>query len=471
MPFVPRSAEEIAQSMLAKILARSPLTDVNEGSVVWTLCRTHGEEIADAEQRLWQVRQAFSLVNPGVSQADLDERLAEFPPGAVSRVPYSAASGAVMTISRQQAGTQQVLPAGVTFQRFDANLLYRTVQPFTFNIGVTTLTDVFVVCTSTGTQGNCGAGTITKSVGAPSWLLSAVNTKPLTNGADAESDDAVKQRALLWLAGLPRAQKQALEFLALSYVAGDGTRAKFAKVFEDSANPGYAELIVDDGSGFGTLKQAAGNFPQFTIPVPPQGQTVFYHPGPAAEPFSAFYLQRGQALIQLLPGQFKHLQERGIVEVPAGQSWSAQSGDYWACPPYDQFVGFIAELQRQVEGDANDPVNTPGWRAAGVRVVVKPPEVFKASMAIHVVPQDYVDLADLQSRVLDYVIAYCETLGPGDPLFVAQLTASVLQDPDVLNFRVYDPGSSPASPKQDVYVTPKQVIRTDLAHLSFLGGA
>lgn len=472
MPFVPRAATEIAQSLLAKAVARSPLTDVNEGSVVWMLCQSLAEELADAEYRLFQVRRSFSLTNEGISQADLDERLKEFPPGSVARIPSSSASGAVMTISRQQDASKQTLPAGSTFKTQDSNLLYRTVADVVFEIGTQTFTDVFVVCTSPGTQGNTGAGTISQSVGAPSWILSAINTKPLTNGVDAEPDDAVRHRALLWLAGLPRAQKQALEFLALSFSAIDGTKARFAKVFEDLSAPGYAELIVDDGSGFQTLTQSIQGFPAFTVPVPKAGQTVFYHPGPATEAFTAFYLERAGQLIQLTPDQFKHIPERGIVEIPANKPWSAQEGDYWSTPPYKQFVGYLSELQRQIEGDVNDPTNTPGWRAAGIRVAVRPPTVFYSTMVLHVVPADGVDLGGLQLRVFDYVTAFCDSLGPGEPLFVSALVASVMQDVNVVNFRVFEPGAQGVVPqtKGDVYVSPKQVIRTGLAYLSFLGG-
>jgi hypothetical protein len=49
MPYVQRTKDEILTSLLARMVARSPVTDIVEGSVIYTLMSSVAEQIADSE--------------------------------------------------------------------------------------------------------------------------------------------------------------------------------------------------------------------------------------------------------------------------------------------------------------------------------------------------------------------------------------------------------------------------------------
>jgi len=466
MPFVPRTAEEIAQSWLAKMLARTEITDVAEGSSLWFEAFTTGEELAHSEYRLLQLRNSFFLQHPDLVGELLKERGNELPVNAVPPLGKSSASGAVMQIYRKDAVAVQTLPAGTIFQRSDGvNLFYKTIVDYTFGIGILGFDSIYVVCTEQGVQGNAPAGVISQGVNLPDWVASAVNTKPITNGSDGETDQQYKARLLLYLSSLARSQKSALEFLALSYVAVDGSRCRFAKCFSDPKQPGYVELVVDDGSGMAGLTAIGANV---TGVVPPGGQSILSHEGPASEPIAAIVVTRGLNTFALQNGvDMFSFPELGYIEVPTTGPNPLQANDAWLITNYFVYTGILAELQRVVNGDTSEPVAFPGWKAEGVRVRVVPPTVVNVSMDLHVVPVNTVSLAVVQSQVLASAIEYMASLGPGEPLYIAQLVGVLTDNPNVLNVKIFNPGDT--TQKQDVYPAPKEVLRTSLANLKFLG--
>ena len=60
---------------MARMVARTTLTDVAEGSVLLALLQTVAEQIAEADIRLAGIRDQFTL--EGASGVDLDERAEE----------------------------------------------------------------------------------------------------------------------------------------------------------------------------------------------------------------------------------------------------------------------------------------------------------------------------------------------------------------------------------------------------------
>lgn len=465
MPFTPRTVDDIAESWLAKMLARTDITDVTEGSSLWMEAFTTAEEIAHSEYELKKIRDSFFLQSPNLSGDMLTERGQELPANAVPKLGRGAASGSAMQLYRKDALTVQTLPVGTLFKRNDgSNLVYKTITPYVFGIGIIGIDNVYVVCTEQGSAGNAAVGVISQGLNTPSWVISAVNTKAITNGDDGETDEQYKTRLLLYMSSLARSQRSALEFLARSYVALDGSRVRFAKCFTDPKRPGYVELIVDDGSGMQGLVQVGATC---TGIVPVGGQSFLIHEGPATEDIPIVNVIRGGVVLQLTNGkEMFSFPEMAYVEVPFDGPNPLQVGDTWSIFNYFVYTGIIAELQQVVNGDVNNPVEMPGWKAEGIRVRVLPPTVIPVSMDIHVVPVNGVSLSGIQTQVLSSVMEFMSALGPGEPLYVAQLVGLLMDNPDVLNIKIYNKNES--TPKSDVYPAPREVLRTALADIRFL---
>ena len=468
MPFTPRTALEIAQSFIAKMLARTGITDILEGSSLYWEAVTLGEELAKSEYRLLQMRNGYYFQNPDITHDMLTERGKELPAGAVPPLGTSAAAGSVMTFYRQSALAVQVLPAGTVVKRNDGSTLtYKTITDHTMGIGVIGLSDVYIICTEQGPKGNAAAGVISSAVNAPDWITGAVNTKPLISGSEAETDPQYQARLVLYVSSLAKSQKAALEFWARSYQTADGARCRFAKCFTEYSNPGYVELVVDDGTGMSGLTQPG---PEASGIVPTGGQVLLTHNGPATAEINKVTVVRGAATFVLQPGtDFLSFPEMGVVEVPVTSPHALVAADAWTIKDYNIYTGLLAELQLQVAGDDSNLVQIPGWKAEGIRIRVVPPSVLPVSMDLHVVPVNGVDLAIVQAQVVSATLEFIAALGPGEPLYIAQLVGMLTGNPSVLNIKAFVKGTN--IPKDDVYPEPREVLRASLTDIGILPAA
>jgi uncharacterized phage protein gp47/JayE len=100
-----------------------------------------------------------------------------------------------------------------------------------------------------GTGGNVQAQAITKLQTAVSGIDAVVNTVAFTNGAAAESDNAVKARFVFYIASLSKATRGALAY-AISAL-GLNLQSSFAEFQQPNGTPtdGMNCIFVDDGSG------------------------------------------------------------------------------------------------------------------------------------------------------------------------------------------------------------------------------
>jgi uncharacterized phage protein gp47/JayE len=451
--YTPRTAQEILRSMAARVVARSGVNDLNEGSVLLHVLASMAEEIAGRERQLEAFVDSFFLDT--ATGGLLDERAAEFPPDTLARLGPAAASGSVLQLTRADTVGALSLAAGMTFRRSDdPSQLYRTTAAAEWLAGVATTTnDVAVTCTRPGAAGNCGIGKISKIENADDNVIAATNPQGLSNGQDGETDDQLRSRLLAYLGSLARCQPVALEYAALSFRTDDGERVRFAKIWEDPDRRGYSELIVDDGSGMGDDPEGAGGGVSrlgvtATGTVAQGGALLVWHEAPATRPIDVIRVTRAGAPVQLLAsdGDFVSIPERGICYIKAGQ---LQADDVWAISTnlggdqYRVFTGVIAGLQNRIEGSTSDPTGDPGWRAAGTRVRVRPATVQNVDMTMHIVPRAGITLSDLTLQVSDDVGAYLQSLGPGETLYLAQLISSLISGiSGLLSLRIYNSGTT-----------------------------
>lgn len=472
--FVPRTAPEITETFMAKVVGRADVDDTHEGSLIRAIATTTGESLAQVEFRMLQIRNAFDITKPNITKVDFLERLKELPGNfGGGLLPANNASGSVMYFSRKAIIAQQTMVAGAIVGRNDGSgLTYVTAVDVVFPIGTATMKDVQITCQTPGTKGNCGTGIITRGINTPDWIISVANAAGLSNGFDEETVVACQDRVKLYLASFAYGcQAAGILFKAKSFTSSDGTRAKFAKLFRDPFKD-YSELIVDDGSGFASLEQAA---PATSWTVPTGEQTMLVHPGPATAEFFEIIVEKGgdpNNAVHLTQdgGQIKSVFEEGYVFVPAKKSWSLQATDIVYAPAFNVYVGYIAELQRALDGDVNDPFNNPGQTAFGCRIAVGRPIVKYVPLRFHVVPINGVDVAQVNAQALNLAVIYMDNLGPGEPLVIFQLNAFISQSADIENLFIFEPASATGALKQDVYAQDKQVLRTGSPYISFTQG-
>ena len=291
--------------------------------------------------------------------------------------------------------------------------------------------------------------------------LSVAQEGAIVGGSLGEDDESLRGRAKLYLASLVRCQPAALEYLAKSFVSSTGVSFKHARVFEDPERPGYAELIVDDGSGMGGFVSDGA---VISDTAPSGGQATLFFESPAAD---APELYVGGVQQEFNPGPYPApvvLEERGIMYLQKSEKLS--SGTAWELKNYKVLTGPLRELQAVVEGDPKNPLGAAGWRAAGTRIRVLPPTIQFFELDLRVLLKSYSDIEKQKAQITDVVTEFVSNLGPGDPLRFSPLCADVLNKvAAVTDCHVQKPTGDRLEPN-----TPKHCLRLDLGLFDIIPG-
>lgn len=442
MPYLPRNTTEIVRSLRAGIIGRTKVNDLNRGSALSLILSSFAEEIASIERRLFIFKESFSM--NGAIGSDLDARVAQLPPVGISRITNTNASGAALRIERDPTDTSEVLviPAGSTVSRRDG-VEYRTTVEQVMGVGVSTLRNVPIVSLEPGKAGNASVGSITTASGMPSGIISVTNELALTNGTDRETDEQLRNRALTYLKSLSRCSPSSIEYLGTSFIGSNGERLTYARIYEDPALPGYAELVVDDGSG---LISSAISKPgaAVTSVVTTGGQASVYHEAPATTPIAASMVSvsRAGSAVSISQDSFDSVPERGVLYFKPGV---VQAGDVVSISGYRVYTGIISELQQEIEGDPSDFNRLTGFRAAGTRLAVKPvvPEFLQLDMALTAVSAT--DYPVVEQRVLTAISGYVNALSPGETLYISRLVELCVSVSGVRDVRFFKAGTTDAA--------------------------
>lgn len=478
--FTKRQRSDIFGSMAARFLAATGVTDVvEEGSVPGSIIGTMADEVDGIEFRQQTMQRAWNFTDLGGAKGqDLDDRMAQLPGGALPRLGASSAVTLAIQVAIADTSIETVIAAGTVYGRSDdAAVRYVQTNEVTVPIGVDLYpgagqTPIEAVATIPGTRGNAeAAGAIDTLVSGDPNILLVTSTAPISGGAPAEEDDPYRQRGQLYLGALAGSQAMALEFLARSFVAADGTASiRFAKAIEDPRRPGYTELVVDDGAGMQFAGKGAA-----TSGVVPEGdaaliQTVIYHQAPGKDPiaFNQFTRQAGGVGAYLPVPLYDNgrprwvsIPERGLLYPDPGV---LSPGDGWSIDPYLVYGGPIAELQTLIEGVMATLFTTPGKRSSGTRVRVVPPTLQTLlpgpngpAVEVQVTVLGEVDSAGaaaLRDAVKAEVVAFVSQLDPGAPLFLAALSAKLMALDGIRNVKFNAPLDDvyPHTPRHKLFV-------------------
>jgi uncharacterized phage protein gp47/JayE len=194
----------------------------------------------------------FMPVLPGSQSASL--------PGGSPRLGAQAASGQV-TFTRFTAGpSSPFVPVGTTMQTADGTQNFTVTADATyptFNVaangyimpaGITTLI-VPAEAVTPGSGGNVVAGAISVMTSSLTGIDQVTNVAAFENGANQESDSALKARFAAYILGLSRGDNYGLT------ASIEGTAITVQWTLTESYNldgswhPGFFFIIADDGSG------------------------------------------------------------------------------------------------------------------------------------------------------------------------------------------------------------------------------
>jgi len=145
------------------------------------------------------------------------------------------------------AGTAIIIPAN----NQNPSVEFRTLRDAVIPAGEDTVTNISITSVLSGSRNNAGINTITSFTALPFTGATVFNTSSPTDGRDAETDDAFRERIKSYSTTLARGTASAiLSSIIGVYDSDDGKQVASASVTEPPIVGDPSILYIDDGSGF-----------------------------------------------------------------------------------------------------------------------------------------------------------------------------------------------------------------------------
>lgn len=262
-----QSFNQIVSSTIAGIQGRAAkLTNFSIGSTLRAIVEGFAGLFLWFQALVLQLLQACRLST--ATGVDVDTFTADFMPtiGTFNntlspRLGAQSASGEV-TFSRFTAGPNSCfVPVGATVKTTDGTQSYAVVPNATYPTYSAVPTPGYTLPSSVasfnvpvtavvpGSAGNIVAGSISQMTSTVVGIDNVNNIADYTNGADFESDAALKKRFADYILGLSRGDVYGLT----AAIEGAGVTVQWTLTedynFDGSYRPGYFLVVVDDGSG------------------------------------------------------------------------------------------------------------------------------------------------------------------------------------------------------------------------------
>lgn len=230
------------------------LVDLTVGSILRAVVEANAAVVIWLQGLIMQV---LAITRAATSSgADLDSWVADF---GVSRLPATYATGLV-SFSRFTATQQAVVPVGATVQTGDGTQQYAvtadttnpaysaTLGGYVLAAGVSSVS-VPVLAVVAGAAGNAVIGAVSTITGAISGVDTVTNSSAFTNGADPETDAALRTRFIAYVASLSKATKGAVGYAITSLKQGVTYALVENQTYAGAVQMGYFYVVVDDGTG------------------------------------------------------------------------------------------------------------------------------------------------------------------------------------------------------------------------------
>ena len=224
--------------------ACASLLDTTVGSVLRALLES------SASVALWLqylILQLLSMTRLSTSSgADVDSWVADF---GLTRLSPLPAVGSVVMTSLSPAAQAATVPSGALVKTADGSQSFTVVAgPYMRAQGTASVT-VSIVAVTAGTAGNVAEGSISILGTAISGIDTVTNLLPLTGGAAAETDQALKARFVTYLNTRSQATEQAVVNAISSVQQGLSFTIRENMTTAGNPLPGHFAVVVDDGTG------------------------------------------------------------------------------------------------------------------------------------------------------------------------------------------------------------------------------
>lgn len=231
-------------------LKSSRLTNFSAGSNLLSIIEAVCHFVEYLQLRVNKAINSFSIKD--AVDEDLDLRAGDY---NVTRKQAKQATG-IATFSRTTpAPSQFTVYAGsqvaTTPDVYGNSLSYKLDNDITFPSGAMSVTG-YVTCTVAGFVGNIAVGQISVMTSTISGVDAVSNAAAFTDGADKETDEALRQRIATTINGLKASCEQAIKAAALG-VQG----ITVVRVTDNQPAPGQITVYVSNESGTLTSQQLA----------------------------------------------------------------------------------------------------------------------------------------------------------------------------------------------------------------------
>ncbi len=447
--FQPKRFEQIFTRMISRVVARTDLSDVADSATLKHALAAAAREDDELYYQMTLLLQLFSIDD--ATGDDLDERAKDIQPGVIQRRQATKTTGTVVFSRNGTVGTIAI-PIG-TKVKTAGGVVFTTTAATTISasspeqitghgIGRDSL-PVAVISDEPGSAGRVAGNTVVKFVSKPSGVDEVRNQSAFTfGGLDKESDDDFRNRIRAFVNSLSRSTIVALETAIIgSQDPTTGSTVLFAKAVEDPLRLGLVRLYVDDGTGTAeTTAIVAGEIVTTGLSlgnVAVGGEETLFldnKPVKASDPFTLTSNFRGVLVIDT---DYTLNSASGQIQFSpaliAGESISAD---------YTYFTGIIALSQKIVDGDANDRDNFPGYRAAGVLVLVLVPQVLLQNVVATIVVKDGYVQSNVRLDVIQAIKDYINSLSISGDVIRNELIKRIMEVPGVFDCNLITPSSS-----------------------------
>ena len=244
----------VRESVTAIQGASKALIDLSIGSVLRAIIEANASVILFLQGLILQLLATTRAATSNGS--DLDSFMNDF---GVTRLPAKAASGQV-TFSRFTATAQAVVLIGTSVQSLDATQIYlvtidvtnvnysASLGGYVLAAGIASI-NVPVLAVVAASAGNVTAGTINTLTTGISGVDAVTNALGFVNGADAESEAALRIRFVAFVASLSKATKAAVGYAITSLQQGLTYTLTENLTYGGVVQNGYFYVVVDDGTG------------------------------------------------------------------------------------------------------------------------------------------------------------------------------------------------------------------------------
>lgn len=465
--FQPRRQAQILVDMLARVIARTGLSDVTDTSVVKHILAAAARNDEEQYFQMSQLLLIFSIDT--ATGTDLDERAKEIQPGLITRLAAAKAAGQVVFSRSGTVGTT-VIPAGARVKTEDG-VVFSTTATTAITAaspeiipghGVGRDSDlVSAIADVAGSDGNVSAGTITGFVAKPTGVDAVTNPSRFILGEDRETDDAFRARLKNYIASLPRSTVTALESGVLGATDSEtGAIVRYSKAIEDVINRGNVTLYIDDGTGDAeTNETVTGEVVTRNLDGPPPGSAV----GGETELYTEFRPVKDDGAFTLTSSLWGVLVRNTDYTLnPASGKIVFAAGLTAAeviTADYTRYTGLVAEAQKIVDGDADDRENYPGLRAAGILVIVDVPTVIQQVVEVTVTVLNGYDHLEVKSNVKTAINDYVNSRGISDDVVLSELTRRMKSVAGVYDVDYI-------TPTENVIILDDELARTQLTNIT-----